>query len=112
MVAVTPPTGFVELRFGVGTFAADGITAVAPDEVTLAAQWKKLTGNSAPWSYGTQDNVFVDGLDFGPLIPKRGDPDFNEDGWPLYVDLLSKDGPTGWVLYRFLMDCSVQLGAL
>lgn len=109
--AVTPVLSPTTIRLAVGTFAADGVTAVAPSAATIAEHSRILLGNAAGWSYGSQDNVFIDGIDFGPLIPKRGDADFVEDGWVLYVELSLKD-PSDWTLFTFKVDCTVQLGAL
>lgn len=110
MNGVTPATGFGELRFYKGTYAANGIDkGTAPSSAQIAADWLKITGNSSAWSYGTQDNVFVDGLNILPLIPKRGDADFNEDGFVIGVDLFLKDGGSDWHLYDFKIDCNIRM---
>lgn len=109
MNGVTPATGFGELRFYKGAFAADGVSkGTARTEAQIAADWLKL-GYTAAWFYGTQDNVFVDGLDIMPLIPKRGDSDYNEDSFILGVDLFLKDGGSDWHLYDFKIDCNVRM---
>lgn len=108
--AVTPVLSPTSLRFAVGTFAADGVTAVEPDEATVQQHMEQIFGNSAAHDFGSQDNVFYDGFELGMLIPKRGDPDFNEDGWVLFVDLVNRD-PADWTLFTFKIDCTVQLGA-
>lgn len=115
--AVTAFGDFAEIRFALGTFAADGVTAVAPDSATIARHHKILTGYSAALSWGSQDVIFIDGLNLTPLIPKRGDADYNEDGFVLYIEILSKYGgaDTGggaYTLYEFKVDCSVQIGVL
>ena len=106
--SVTSPT---ELRFAIGTFDTDGITPIAPDQATIARHHAIITGRSSPFFYGSQAVVFLDQLNLAPVIPKRGDPDYNEDGFVLYVDLVAKD-PTGWVLFEFKVDCISQIGVL
>lgn len=106
--AIDAPT---ELMFGVGTFDTDGLTAIAPDFETLARQHYIITGSDESFFYGSQANVFIDGLEFNKLIPKRGDADFNEDGWIMYIDMIIKE-PTEWVLFDFKVDCLVQMGQL
>ena len=115
--AVTAFGDLAEIRLGLGTFASDGVTAVAPSEATLARQHKIITGYTAPLSWGSQDVIFIDGLNLTPVIPKRGEADFNEDGFVLYVEILSKYGgaDTGggaYTVYEFKIDCSVQIGVL
>lgn len=110
MNGVTPATGFGELRFYKGTMNADGISlGTTPSNAQIAADWLKITGNSSAWFYGTQDNVFVDGLNILPLIPKRGDADFNEDFFVIGIDLFLKDGGSDWHCYDFKIDCNVRM---
>lgn len=115
--AVTAFGDFAEIRFAIGTFASDGITAVAPDSATIARHHKIITGFNAPLSYGSQDNIFIDGFNLTPVIPKRGEAGFNEDGFVLYIEILSKYGGAdtgggGYAVYEFKVDCSVQIGVL
>lgn len=110
MQGVTPATGFGQLRIYKGTFAADAVSkGTAPTEEQIARDWKLLTGFSAPIDYGTQDVVFIDGLNLMPIIPARGDSDFNEDGFCIGVDLFLKDGGADWHLYNFKIDCLIRM---
>lgn len=113
--ALTPFGGFADIRFAIGTFDTDGITPITPSEATIRAHQKILFGNENPLNYGNQDNIYIDGLNLTPLIPKRGEVGFNEDGFILYTDINGKTGTNAlgdWTLYEFKMDCSVQIGVL
>lgn len=111
MQATAPVSSPTILRFYKGDFDADGITAVTSyTEARRASDWQTISGYSSELVYGSQANIFIDGLDITSIIPKRGDADFNEDGFILGVDLTTKD--TDWYLYNFKVDCTVQLGAL
>lgn len=111
MQGTTPySTGGHSLRFWKGNFAANGISlGTAPSADEKAASWKLISGFDAPLDYGVQDNVFIDGLNILPLIPKRGDADFNEDGFVIGLDLALKDFLSEWVLYDFKIDCNVRM---
>lgn len=110
MNGVTPATGFGELQFYKGTFAANGVDkGTTPSAAQIAADWKLLSGFTAPLFYGTQDNVFIDGLNLMPIIPQRGDADFNEDSFCLGIDLFLKDGGADWHLYDFKIDLAVRM---
>lgn len=117
--AVAPPSGVLAFRIFKGDFQADGVTAqplTYPlasgyySEERLARDWKRITGFNAEKTYGNMANVYWGGLDITDLIPKRGDPDFNEDGFAIGVQLDLKG--SGWVLWEFKIDCTAQLGVL
>lgn len=110
--ATTPATGFAEIRFAGAQVPAGSMTPTTPTEAEIARDHKLLTGFDSALDYGTQDIVFIDGLDLMPIIPKRGDANFHEDFWVLWVDLFLKDGPTDWHLYDFKVDCSAQMGLI
>lgn len=108
--ATTPVLSPTTIRFFKGDFDTDGVTAItsySADRKTT--DWFKISGFSAALDYGSQDNVFIDGMDISYIIPRRGDSDFNEDGFILGVELVNRD-PTDWYLYNFKIDCLVQLG--
>lgn len=111
LVAVTPVLSPTTIRLAVGSFDTDGLTAVAPDTNKITLDHKKITGRDAALTYGSQANVLIDGVDFAPCIPKRGETGFSEDGWVMYIELVNRD-PTDWHLYTFKVDCQVQLGVL
>lgn len=108
--ATAPVMAPTELRFYKGDFDSDGLTALSTySEARKAGDWLEISGFSDYINYGSQDNVFIDGLDISPIIPKRGDSDYNEDGFILGVDLSCRD-PADWYLYNFKVDCIAQMG--
>ena len=110
--ATTPVLSPTTLRFYKGDFNADGFTAATSySEARIAADWLAISGFNAALDYGSQDNVFIDGMDISYIIPKRGDSDYNADGFILGIDLVNRD-PADWYLYNFRVDCQVQLGAV
>lgn len=107
--AVTPAIGGNSLQIYVGDFDTDGITPLTLSSDEIKRRHAILTGFNAPFDYGSQDNVFIDGLNLMPLIPKRGETGFNEDAFIVGLDLVLKDFPSQWVLYTFKVDCTVQI---
>lgn len=107
--AVTPPIGGNTFQIYVGDFDTDGITPLTLSADEIARRHEILTGFSAPLDYGSQDNVFIDGLNLMPLIPKRGETGFNEDAFIVGLDLGLKDFLDEWVLFSFKVDCTVQI---
>jgi hypothetical protein len=104
---VTPTT----LRIFKGDFDTDAITALGLStytETRIAEDWKKVTGESAAYSYGAAEAVLIDGLNLMPLIPRRGDSDYNEDGFIIGFDL-DVGAPADWHLYTFKLDCLVRM---
>lgn len=112
MQATTPVLSPTSIRFYKGDFQSDGVTAVTSyTDERIKTDWLAISGFSAALDYGSQDNVYIDGMDLMYCIPQRGDSDYNEDGWVLGVDLVNRD-PTDWYLYNFRIDCQVQLGEM
>lgn len=115
----TAPSSFGAIFMMYGCdFAADGFT---PDIASVSAarkasDWKKIYGDPAARVFGNQANIFFNGFNLMPLIPKRGDANFNEDGFIIVFDITSKSDPTdpslGWFLYNFKIDCIVQMAEL
>lgn len=100
----------ITAKVAIGRFDTDGITKVTPTQAEIDAGHLKLTGTSSPIaSSGT--NLFIDGLNLLPLIPKKGDANYNADGFVLIVqfsrNLTTSDYPT-----RFEVSCSMQMGLL
>lgn len=108
VTAVLAPTS---LFFAVGSVDTDGITPLYPATSDYARHWKLISGRDAPIDYGSQANVFIDGLEFAPLIQKRGETGYCEDFWVLYIGLSAKD-PTDWGLFDFKINCIFNLGLL
>lgn len=105
--ALSPPTGFNELQIYIGDFDTDGITPKTLSSEEIARRHKILTGLSAPITVGVQDNIYIDGLNLMPLIPKRGQTGFNEDAFIVGLYMINRDA--GFFLYDFFVDCSVQI---
>lgn len=112
MQGTMPPVGGNSLRFYIGKFDTDGVTPKTLTEAEKAASWKKISGFTDYISYGSQANVFIDGMNLLPAIPKKGETDFNADGWILGVDLVVKSNPELWYLYQFKVDCTVSIAEL
>lgn len=113
MAATTPFGDFAEIRFYIGTFAADGFTAnTSYTEAYIAAQHKLITGYNAALHYGSQANVYIDGLNLLPAI-QAIDTQYgkNRDGWVLGIEIISKGLPD-WYLYQFKIDCTVTIAEL
>ena len=108
--AVFPFSGALGFRCYIGKFESDGLTPQTIDSAEIGRQYKILTGSSESFYYAAQDNLFIDGLNLMPLIPKRGDADFNEDAFIIGLELTIKDDPQDFVLFDFKVDCSVQMG--
>lgn len=108
----TAPTGApTTLRFAIGTFDTDGITAIAPSETTISQHMTALFGSSAPLSYGSEAEILIDGISLMPVIPKKSDPDYNEDGFVLYVEINGSE-TDDITIREFKVDGSVQIGVL
>lgn len=108
MNAVAPVQSPTELRFYIGSFQADGITPATPSAARIAEHHKILTGRNSPYFYGSQANIFIAGLNLMRLIPQRGDAEFNSDAFIIGVEISAK-APNEWVLWDFIVDCSVSL---
>lgn len=97
---------------GIGRFDTDGITAVVPyDNSEIFAMHKRLTGSNSPIA-SSGGTLFIDGLNILPLIPKRGDANFNADGFVLLLLFDRSRVSANDVLRRFNVMCSAQMGAL
>lgn len=97
-------------KVAIGRFASDGITVVTPNQYEIDAGHLALTGTSTPFS-SSGSNLIIDGLNLLKLIPKKGDANYNADGFVLIVqfsrNLTTSDFPT-----RFEVSCSMQMGLL
>ena len=100
----------ITAKVSIGRFDTDGITKVTPTQAEIDAGHKALTGTDTPFS-SSGSNLFIDGLNLLSLIPKKGDTNYNEDGFVLIVqfsrNLTTSDFPT-----RFEVSCSMQMGLL
>ena len=109
--AVAPDTGVVQFGIYIGEFDTDGVT---PKVLTLDEQLRRhklLTGRDDWITYGNQANIYWDGLNLFPFIPKRDDAAFNEDGFVLGIVCEIKNPPVFgfFKLFEFKVDCAVQM---
>lgn len=114
LLGQTPAAAGNTLRVFKGAYNADGVTAKTYNftnypEAQRAADWLEITGESAPYTYGSEETVLLDGINILPLIPKRGDADFNEDGFVLGFELELNGTITDWNLHDFKLDCNVRM---
>lgn len=107
--AAFPVTGAAAFRCAIAPFSSDGVTASTLSLEEVDRQYKILTGQSSSFYYPSQGNLIVDGLNLMPLIPKRGETNFNEDGFIIYLELTIKDNATDFALFEFKVDCSIQM---
>lgn len=109
--AVAPDTGLFDFYIYIGEFEADGVTPKALTTEEKLASWKKLTGFDEALLFGNQANIYFDGLNLFPALPKRGDPKFNEDAFIIGFEMFIKNPPVfgDFVLFDFFVDCSVQI---
>lgn len=107
--AVFPVTGAAGFRCYIGEYDTDGLTPLTKTSAQIGEHYKILTGSSESFYYPSQGNLFVDGLNLMPLIKKRGEAGFSEDGFILGLELSIKDNPTDFVLFDFVVDCTTQI---
>jgi hypothetical protein len=108
--AVAPDVGVIQFGIYIGSFDTDGVT---PKVLTLQEQLRRhklLTGQSDWISYGNQANIYWDGFNIFPFIPKKGDPEYNEDAFIIGIVNEIKNTPaTPFFLFEFKVDCAVQM---
>lgn len=109
--AVSSDGGFTEMILYWGDFDTDGVTPLALTRAEMIRRHKLLTGRSAEFNFGVQNNIIIDGLNFMPFIPKRGDAGFNEDAFIIGIDYSEKNPPvfSPFKLFEFKVDCAVQI---
>jgi len=110
--AVAPVDAPTTLSIYIGDFDTDGLTPLVLSAEEIAARHMALTGFDEPYFYGSQDNIFIDGLNILPLIPKRGEAGFNEDAFIIGLDLSVKTTPAEFVLYSFKVDCTINIAEI
>ena len=97
-------------KVAIGRFDTDGITPVTPTQAEIDAGHLALTGSSSAIA-SSGGTLIIDGLNLLRLIPKKGDTNYNEDGFVLIIqfsrNLTTSDFPT-----RFEVSCSMQMGLL
>lgn len=105
-------TAAVQMRIALGRFAANGINVdTTRTAAQLAVDWRKISGQEAPYSWAAGEPILIDGLDLLKALPREGEPGYSRDSFVLYVEITSSD-LTGWDLQTFKVDGSVQIGVL
>lgn len=100
----------ITAKVAIGRFDTDAVNVVAPTQAEIDAAHLKLTGTaSAIASAG--GSLAIDGLNLLSLIPKKGETNYNPDGFVLIVQF-SRDLTSSDVLNRFEVSCSMQIGLL
>ena len=100
------------VKVSVGRFDTDGLTAITSyTQAEIDAMHLKITGSSTaiPSSGGT---LFLDGLNIFPLLPKRGDANFNPDGFVVVLQFDRARSSANDVYKRFFVMCSAQMGLI
>lgn len=114
-----PSNGGIGVRIVGGKFLADGTTIDTSYYTTaqIAADWLKISGQAASISVAANGNLFIDGLNVSPLIPRRGDTNFNSDGFVICVvfdaaPAVDVTNTFGYKLKKFNIACTAQLAVL
>lgn len=95
-------------KVALGQFDTDGVTAVQPSQYDIDVGHRKLTGTDTPYT-SSGGNLIIDGLNLAKLIPKKGETDYNQDGFVLIVQF-SRDLTTSDSIRRFEVACAMELG--
>lgn len=96
----------------IGDFDTDGLTPLTLSQAEIDRRHKILTGFDEPMFYGSQDNMFINGLDLMPLLKKRGEAGFNPDAFIVGLQLSVKTTPAEFVLYSFKVDCTTNMAEI
>lgn len=104
-----PSTAGTQLSIYIGKFNSDGVTMQTISDTEIAQMHKRLTGLDSPYTFTAGQEVFIDGLNLMPLIPERGDTEFNEDAFIIGLKLSLAGSSSQWRLRDFKVDCSTLL---
>lgn len=98
------------VKVAIGRFDTDGITAISSyTQEEIDAMHKILTGSSAAIA-SSGGTLFIDGLNLMPLLPKRGDANFNADGFVVVFQFDRARTSANDKYKRFEVMCSAQMG--
>lgn len=99
----------LSVKVAIGRFDTDDITAIESyDQNIINQQHEFLTGSSSAIS-STGGVLFIDGLNIYPIIPKRNETNFNEEGFVLLLQFDRVRTGTD-SLKKFEMICSSLMG--
>lgn len=100
------------VKVAIGRFDADGVTAVSSyTQAEIDAMHQKITGSSSAIA-SSAGVLFLDGLNVFPFIPKRGDTNFNADGFVILLQFSRARNGANDKYGRFAVMCSAQMGLL
>lgn len=97
-------------KVAIGRFDTDGVTPITPTDAEIAASHLKLTGTNTPFT-ASGGSLIIDGLNLLSQIPKKGETNFNADGFVVIVQF-SRDITSSDPVRRFEVSCSMQMGLL
>lgn len=95
-------------KVAIGRFDTDGVTAVSPTQEEIDAGHLALTGTSSPYA-SSGGTLIIDGLNLLKKIPKKGEANYNADGFVLIVQF-SRNLTTSDRLQRFEVACATEMG--
>lgn len=100
----------ITAKVAIGRFDTDGITPVTPTQAEIDAGHLRLTGTTTAIA-SSGGLLAIDGLNLLSLIPKKGETNYNADGFILIIQY-SRDLTTADLIRRFEVSCSMQMGLL
>lgn len=98
------------LKIGIGRFDTDGVTPITSYTQNEIDEIHKKIFGSASAVASSGSTLIVDGVDIAKVIPKRGETNFNADGFVLLFQF-SRARVTDTIT-RFDLQCSSLLGLL
>lgn len=108
-ISVTSQLG---VKVAIGYFDTDDIEAVADySDTYIDSQHEFLTGSS-DYIYSSGSTLFIDGLNIYPKIPKRGDTNFNENGFVLLLKFDRVRNSNTEEVKKFDVSASTLLGLI
>lgn len=109
-----PPGEGFNLRIAVGEFSTvDYEIETEYTEAFINSSHRRITGRDSAYNVAAGGTLFLDELNLMHDLPKRGDADFDPDGFVvlLVLDSAPSDGD-GFTLNTLRCLCSAQMGLL
>lgn len=98
----------LSVKIAIGRFSADGVTAATLTDTEIEAGHRQLAGTDSDFA-SSAGTLLIDGLNLIKGIPKRGDANFNEDGFVLVLQF-SRARTDNDSLLKFDPLCSALMG--
>lgn len=99
------------VKVAIGRFNSDMITVATLTQDEIDRSHRKITGTDTAIA-SSGGVLFIDGINILPAIPKRGDANFNPDGFVVVLQFSRARTSTNDVYRRFDVMCSAQMGLL